>query len=213
MYRYGEDINVLLIEDNQGDARLIFETLKSVEHINISIDHIKYLKEGINTLGKKKYDIVLLDLALPDSHGLDTFYSLKRAYNNIPVIVLTGHDDELNAIKAVKAGAQDYLPKNQFLEGILVRSIFYAIERHRLLMKLQNKALMDDLTGVFNRRGFFRQSEDLFLKEENLGQEYILIYVDLDKLKHINDSYGHDAGDDAIIHTATILKETFRVQI
>ena len=130
-------IKGLLIEDNPGDVRLIQEMLKNQqksanETIDIDLDIVGTLLDGLNKLNDKLYDVILLDLTLPDSQGLDTFEAVQEKANQIPVIVLSGLDDKTVAIQAVHDGAQDYLVKGHVDEDLLIRAIGYAIERKRV---------------------------------------------------------------------------------
>lgn len=128
-------VRILLIEDNPGDARLIKEYLGEVTGIIFELDLAASLSEGLEHLDGK--DAILLDLALPDSTGLDTFKKIHSLSPAIPIIVLTGTDDDALALKAVHEGAQDYLVKGQVSSQLLGRSIRYAIERKRISEELE----------------------------------------------------------------------------
>ncbi len=124
-------IKILLIEDNPGDARLIKEYLSDLKNIDHTLQIADRLQKGIEILENEFIDVVLLDLKLPDSEGLTGVESIFNVAPNIPVIVLTGLNDETTAINAVKMGAQDYLVKDKVESELLLRSIRYAIERKR----------------------------------------------------------------------------------
>lgn len=124
-------IKILLIEDNPGDARLIQEYLSDLKDLKYTVNTAEKLKEGINILENEFIDVVLLDLNLPDSKGLTGVQQIFSVAPNIPVIVLTGLNDETTAINAVKMGAQDYLVKDKVESELLIRSIRYSIERKR----------------------------------------------------------------------------------
>ena len=128
---------VLLIEDNPGDARLIKEMLRDARRNSFQLEHADNLTLGLERLQKLSIDVVLLDLSLPDTRGIDTFTSLHAKSTDLPVIVLTGLDDEVIAVQAIKEGAQDYLVKGQIDSILLEHSISYAIERHRILEELK----------------------------------------------------------------------------
>jgi signal transduction histidine kinase len=127
-------LRALLIEDNPGDARLIREMLREAGagHAAVDLAHVDRLAGGIEHLAKVGADVVLLDLSLPDSSGLDTFLALHEAAPQVPIVVLSGLDDESLAIHAVQVGAQDYLVKGQVDGGTILRALRYAIERQRL---------------------------------------------------------------------------------
>jgi PAS domain S-box-containing protein len=130
-------LQVLLIEDNPGDVRLIREMVAQTETRDIGIESAESLSAGLDHLTTGGFDVVLLDLGLPDSQGLATLGRLYARVPDIPIVVLTGHGDEAIAIEAVKQGAQDYLVKGEVDEKLLVRSIHYAVERRRLLAELE----------------------------------------------------------------------------
>jgi len=122
-------LNVLLVEDNPGDARLIEEILIETAGASFDLECTERLSEGLARLASSDVDVVLLDLSLPDSQGLDTFARVYEEAPQIPIVVLSGVDDEALAIQAVREGAQDYLVKGMADTDILVRSIRYAVER------------------------------------------------------------------------------------
>ncbi len=124
-------IKVLLIEDNPGDARLIRELLAEEKGGSLRLEHVDRLSAGIERLTNGKVDIVILDLGLPDSQGLDTFIKVHNSVPQIPIVILSGLTDEALAAKAVREGAQDYLTKGYVDSNLLGRSLRYAIERKR----------------------------------------------------------------------------------
>jgi two-component sensor histidine kinase/CheY-like chemotaxis protein len=123
------EINVLLIEDNRADAALIREMLNESPKLNFKIHTALRLNEGLEKLKKEHTDIILLDLNLPDSHGLETFKKANNEVSEIPIVILSAYNDEDTAIDAVKGEAQDYLLKGNVDSNLLSRSISYAIER------------------------------------------------------------------------------------
>ncbi len=131
-------IRVLLIEDDQADAFLIQELLaesaagKKGEGVNADICRAERLADGIRQAMKGEFDIIISDLGLPDSQGLTTVKKLASVVRHIPILVMTGLDDQRLGFEAVNAGAQDYLVKGQVSGEMLVRSIRYAIERKRI---------------------------------------------------------------------------------
>ena len=124
-------IHVLLLEDNPGDVRLFREFLHEDGLAQIELDQVERLKTGLEHLAQGKPDVILLDLGLPDSQGLETFAKVYAQAPEVPIVVLTGLNDTEQAVEAVTAGAQDYLVKGDFSGGLLVRAIRYAIERKR----------------------------------------------------------------------------------
>jgi len=127
----GKNIKVLLVEDNPGDVFLLQEFLKEVTTVVVDLMPVESLSEALNYLAKELFDVILLDLSLPDSQGLETFVIAHHEAKATPIIVLTGINDETLAIRAMQEGAQDYLVKGQVTGDLLVRSMRYAIERQR----------------------------------------------------------------------------------
>ncbi len=126
-----ELINVLLIEDNPGDTRLIRELFREVKGMTISFQCADRLSIGLERLAEGKADVILLDLSLPDSKGFATFSAVHAQAKAVPVIVLTGFDDEELAMNAVRHGAQDYIAKGAVNAQSLMRSVRFAVERSR----------------------------------------------------------------------------------
>ncbi|MBX9690311.1 MAG: response regulator [Candidatus Obscuribacterales bacterium] len=124
-------LKILLIEDSAADAKLLRTMLKGSEKVQFELEHVSRLQKGIELLQAGYFDLVLLDLSLPDAQGLDTFRRLHTIHPELPIIVLTGLNDESAAVETVQAGAQDYLIKGQVEADALSRSIIYAFERNK----------------------------------------------------------------------------------
>jgi len=125
-------IRILLVEDNPGDARLLREFLRESASLSFELTHVDRLADARARMEAEGADVILLDLSLPDAHGLDSVTRTLEFAPHVPIVVLTGLDDESAALAAVHAGAQDYLVKGQVESGVLTRSIRYACERKRL---------------------------------------------------------------------------------
>lgn len=126
-------LQILLVEDNPGDARLIREILNEAPGLRFEMTVVDRLSKALELLQGRLFDIILLDLSLPDSQGLDTFHTLYAQVPEVPIVVLTGLADETAAVRAVEAGSQDYLVKGRFDSELLARSIRYALVRHQKL--------------------------------------------------------------------------------
>lgn len=207
---FDKTIKILLFEDNLGDARLFAETIKEIPSQCYEIIHVNSLSEGLTALGNKTADIILLDLGLPDSQHLDTLIKLRSQVLGVPIVILTGNDDEEIALRAVQQGAQDYLVKQKINADVLSRVICYSIERQKLQDELRSLALIDDLTGLYNRRGFFTLAEHHLKLAERMHKNFYLIFSDIDNLKKINDDFGHLHGDLFLKKAAEILRYSFR---
>lgn len=132
-----EIIRVLLIENNPEDAQLIREMLAKARGARFDLECADRLSTGMKRLARGGIDVVLLDLSLPDSRGLNTFHRLYAQIPQAPIIVLSVPEDEELAVNAVRKGAQDYLVKGQVDSNLLLRAVRYAIERRRMLAELE----------------------------------------------------------------------------
>jgi phosphoserine phosphatase RsbU/P len=136
-----ERIRILLIEDDPDDVWVMRNLLGDRWDGPFELVHVELLSAGVERCAEGRFDVVLLDLSLPDSQGLETFFTIHAHAGDVPIVVLSGYNDEATAIKAVQAGAQDYLVKGQVDDNMLVRSVRYAIERSR--RRLAEEALRD----------------------------------------------------------------------
>ena len=123
---------ILIIEDNFKDVRLIQEMLKEIPSFSFEFKHVERLDEGLKSIENDKFDVLLLDLNLPDSTGIETFIESYKHAPHLPIVILSGAADEEAAVDAVHEGAQDYLMKGEVDGKLLARSIFYAIERKQI---------------------------------------------------------------------------------
>jgi PAS domain S-box-containing protein len=130
-------VRVLVVEDNPGDARLLRAMLKSGTATPFAIEHVDCLGAALEKLRLDGLDILLLDLSLPDSHGIETFEKVYATAPHVPILILTGLDDENTAVRAVNQGAQDFLVKGKFDGPALVRAMRHSLERKRILEALR----------------------------------------------------------------------------
>src|SRR4051812_34566083 len=127
-----QKISALLVEDNPSDLLLMKEYLGELPRLDFKLHEAGRLSQALDSLHSQTFDVVLLDLGMPDSQGLDTLAAVRAQAPYTPVLVLTGQDDEAVGLKALQAGAQDFLVKNQIQPTILGRAIRYAIERSQM---------------------------------------------------------------------------------
>lgn len=210
-------IRVLLIEDDPSYAKLVTSYLLKNEFVQFDIEQASSLKEFKEKLAGVKPEIILSDLGLPESSGLQTFRKVIALAGDIPVVVLTGVDDAQTGIDAVGLGAQDYLFKTSAKGDLIAHSLMHAIERNRLRVelkiaseKLEKLAVTDPLTGLLNRRGF----EQVLVREtafkKRYGSDFYIVMIDLDDFKNINERFGHSAGDLTLQEISNHIKATIR---
>jgi diguanylate cyclase (GGDEF)-like protein len=200
---------VLLIEDNPGDARLIREMLAEHPQAPFRLDCADRLSRALEMLAAGEVRLILLDLSLPDSHGLDTFAKVYAHSPKVPIIVLTGNDDQTVALSAVKTGAQDYLVKGRLDPELLVRSMHYSIERKRYQEELEHQANYDSLTGLPNRALLRDRLRQAVFAQRDL-RSMAVVFIDLDHFKFVNDSLGHSTGDQLLKRVAERLRSVVR---
>ena len=200
---------VLLIEDNPGDTRLIREMLNDGSQVLFRLECVDRLSHGLEYLATQSTGLILLDLSLPDSSGVDTFLKVFAHSPKVPIIVLTGNDDHTIALLAVKTGAQDYLIKGRLDRDLLLRSMQYSIERKRYQEQIEFHANYDALTGLPNRNLLHDR-----LKQSVFAQRYVrsigVVFLDIDHFKFVNDSLGHNTGDKLLRCVAERLTEALR---
>jgi len=186
--------HVLLVEDNPGDARLVQELLSETGS-QFELFHVVTLTDARQHLMAEGVDCVLLDLSLPDASRLEAPMQLRAAAPDVPIVILSGLQDELLAIKAVQEGAQDYLVKGRVDGAAIGRSIRYAAERKSLEMQMAHKAMHDALTGLPNRTLFHDRLKHAVMRAKRHQSMLGVMFIDLDGFKPINDGLGHDVGD------------------
>ncbi len=206
------EIRVLYIEDDQADQYIVRRILRRSEELRIELFTEVFLSDGLERLTSESFDVVVLDLDLPDS----SYWSPERALRlmlllvpETPVIVVSNTREKSVQLKLIEQGAQDFLPKSE-LEDRLLRTIEFAIVRARRILELRQAAMHDDLTGLYNRRGF-RVMWNYQRKVAGRQRKRLsVICADVDGLKQINDTHGHLEGNEALQAVAEILDANTR---
>lgn len=194
-------IQVLMCDDDPADRALVRQLLKMVPSPQFELLEVEDGCGLVEALISGKVDAVLLDVQLPGRSGLEWLRELK-SLGIAPVIMATGHGDEMVAVEAMKSGAYDYLPKVQFSANSLSRTIINVMERWTLegqvkayRKELEAMAMTDPLTGILNRRSLMDAMRSLVEEFLRSGTPLSLIMLDVDHFKGVNDTYGHDVGD------------------
>ena len=212
-----EPIKILLVEDDLFYEDYLSEIFAEETEISYELNHVVRIKDCVEHLEQDNFDVILIDLNLPDCTGLDTIYEIESQDSNTPIIVLTEQDDNELASQALQSGAQDYLVKGQIDRSTLERSIRYAIERNRLLEQLEESkrlqrhlAYHDALTILPNRHLLHDRLQQALAQSKRSGKLAALLFLDLDGFKRINDTLGHGIGDLLLKSVAKRLKTTVR---
>lgn len=198
--------SVLLIEDDVVDHIIISRGLKQYKETEFICMHARQIADVAPLLESNDFDIIISDMDLPDSRGLDTIHSLKDIVGRTPFIVLSGSEDETLATESVQVGAQDFIPKRYIEDtGLIVRSMAHAIERNQLRVGLEKTrdqasflAHYDQITKLPNRVLFLERLNYSIRYAARSKEKVSLCFVDLDGFKTINDTIGHDAGDEVL---------------
>lgn len=164
-------LQILLVEDNPDDAELLQEVIADAKETSCSLVHVESLKDAHDCLSKNHFDVILLDLSLPDKQGLDTVTQTYCLAPDLPIVVLTGFNDQVMALEALRQGAQDYLVKGKIDHNLLFRSINHAIERAQTLKRLrQSEEQLQRLNEELERR-VDQQTDQLRQKNQFLESE------------------------------------------
>jgi len=191
---------ILLVEDSSPDAELVRAMLARAA--GYEVVHVTRLDAAVGIVAEKPPSCVLLDLTLPDADGLEGLRLIREAAQDVPIILLTGRQDERLGIQAVQSGAQDYLVKGKVDDDLLVRSIRYAVERKRIESHLVEAALHDALTGLPNRALLLDRIMHALNRSARDLSTVAVLFLDVNDFKLINDTLGHAAGDELLVAVA-----------
>ena len=205
-----EQIQILLVESNPGDARRLAQMLRAGGAAKFRLRCAHKLGQAKRHLQNGRADVALVDLSLPDAQGLDVLVEAQRTAPSVPFIALSGAADDSLAAQVLQLGAQDFLVKSEISPSQLARALSFAIARQQAHVHLRSLSLMDELTGLHNRRGFVNLAEQHLKLTSRQGVRSTLIFIDVDNLKYINDNFGHREGDYALQQVAALLRECFR---
>jgi len=188
-------IEILIIEDDSEDSLIIRELLGESGETEFSVTCSPRLGEALPKIESRRFDAILLDPGLPDANGLEAIPRIRKAAPDVPLVVLTGHSDAAFADQALAAGAQDYLIKGRINGESLVHALRYAVARQGSERGLRDLAHRDSLTDLPNRRLFLDRLEQELVRARRYRHSLGLLFLDIDRLKMVNDTFGHDVGD------------------
>jgi len=188
-------INILLVEDNPADRRLVAERLGNNRKNQFHLVYAERISEATQALAKNNISVILLDLQLPDCRDLESLTKVHAAAPGVPIVVLSEIEDETLALRALQLGAQDFLVKWHTNEHLLVRAVQYALERKQVEEHLYHLAHHDALTGLPNRKYFYDQFKQALAMARRNNRLLAVMFLDLGDFKQINDRLGHHCGD------------------
>ncbi len=201
--------NRILVVDDAKDTQMLLEfDLSAAGYIVNCCDNGQ---SAIDTLETLQVDLILLDMYMPGLSGLETLRQLKNesATNTIPVIMLSASTDEDEVVAALELGAGDYVSK-PYVAKILLARMRTAIRLKEKTDQLEHLAKTDFLTGINNRGSFYELTNNAISLANRVGQPIVIAMLDIDLFKHVNDNYGHDAGDQVLRCFSQVMTEVFR---
>lgn len=207
-----ETFKIVLLCHDRATARLIGEALSGADAHwgRFHLETVDRAAAVAPRLAKGDAAAVLVELSHREGAGLGTVSSLREETPAMPVLVVVPASDRGRGVEALRAGADDYLPKDQLDASVLARALRYAIDRRRLQTSLQQMTMIDDLSGLYNRRGFFKFGDQQLKLIRRMGKRAMVLAADVQTLREINETFGHAAGDTAIADAAALLRRTFR---
>lgn len=201
---------ILLVDDHDGDALILQEFLRRDDIHREKIFRVPTVHEAEKLLEQQKFDLIISDLTLPDARSTDAVKRLLRIAPMTPLIIVSSQQDEDLAAQSFQLGAQSFILKNELNEAMLRRAIKYALKRKEAEIRMTQIALSDPLTGLPNRRAF-RESLSQARQYARAGASQLaLMYIDLDGFKQVNDTMGHEAGDQLLKTVGSRLQTTLR---
>ncbi len=202
----GSSYKILIVDDKKSVSNLIVSLFSKYGH---SCETAKDGTEALEKIKKNVFDSAVVDIVMPHMNGITLTKELVNLHPDLPIMVMTGHADEHSAESAFAAGAREFIKKPFSIDEFILR--FDKMMRDRkgeeTLLAL---FLTDELTDLYNRRRFFVLAEQCLKVAIRAKKRSLLLYIDMDDLKWINDHFGHNEGDQALIALAGIFKNTFR---
>lgn len=199
-------VRILLVEDDEDDSILARDLLSEIPGTPFALEWVATFDAALDAISRQDHDLYLIDYRLGERSGLELLRSTVEEGCTAPVIILTGQGDRQVDVAVMKAGATDFLVKGRIDAQLLERSIRYALERARLLDALREQAIRDELTGLHNRREMDRLLREEVNRFRRFGHPASLVIFDVDGFKAVNDTFGHQAGDDVLRWIAQLLR-------
>ena len=199
---------ILVVDDSVDVQQQVNEMLSQVGY---NVMTCSSGKDALELLDTERFDLVLLDINMPDLNGYEVCLRIRQkfALDDLPIVFLTNREDSDSIAKGFHSGASDFVSKTAVPEILLAR-VNVHIRLARTLRYLRDISLTDDLTGAYNRRHAMYSLREWFARSTRYGSHFSLIYFDLNGLKQINDSYGHQAGDLLLRAVVNAVKKLLR---
>jgi diguanylate cyclase (GGDEF)-like protein len=216
---------LLLIEDDESFSENLKRRLQRESHGPLEVRQAATLRQALKILSEKNFHIILLDINLPDSKGIETYVKVQGFSRGAPIVILTGWDDNELAMEAVRRGAEDYLIKNEVEGKFISRVLLHAMERSRIKrelgllsrrlresnLRLEKMTILDPLTELLNRRGFQQALTREVQWSRRHQTDLLAMLIDIDHFKESNDVLGYAVGDILLREVANTLRKTVRM--
>ena len=203
-------LKLLHVEDDDGDAKFVERALAREFSCDCILTRVRCMREAIEQLRESPFDAILLDLGLQDIRGISGVRAIRDESPDLPIVVLTGTDNNEMALSAVRNGAQEYLVKDHSNSRAMGLAVLSSIERKAYERSLFRAANHDELTGLPNRRMFLEYLKRCLIRASVWKRTEAILFLDLNGFKRVNDTLGHDAGDLVLEQCATRLKLSLR---
>jgi diguanylate cyclase (GGDEF)-like protein len=197
---------ILVVDDEEPTRKLIVDLLSQKGHQCLTANNGR---EALDKMMETRVDALIIDVVMPEMDGITLAEELSKDYKNLPVMIMTGHANENSAETAFTSGAREFIKKPFSISEFLIR-LDKMMRDHRGEEELLALSLLDELTGLYNRRRFLVLTEQYLKQSARTKKKLLLLFIDMDNLKWINDHHGHNEGDQALKDFANILKKTFR---
>jgi len=198
----GHKLSIAIVDD---DEELLGAVQASLAHIGCDCEAFTRAETALRRIENASFDAVVTDVVLPGMGGLELVREVKRLRPELCVIVMTGFVDDFSYDNALASGASDFIKKPFTVHELVMR-----VKHVKMQERMRVLSITDELTDLPNRRGFFAFAERQLKMANRTGRNLVLLFADLDHLKKINDTWGHKAGDEALVAAAEIFRQTFR---
>ncbi len=208
----GQRLKILMLEHNPSFVRLMKRALSQAHAGNVAVVDVSSIEEAKAHLKEEHFDVLVLDLLSSQTNGdpLGAFDHLHRLYPSIPIVVLSGEDNDELSLQAMRRGAQDYLIKDKVTGQLLVRSLRYAIERQHMLDVMRRLAMLDEVTGLYNRNGFLTLVNQQMQLSRRTERKFVMLLIDLQLPPQTKGEKGRELKARLLTQLADLLRNTFR---
>ncbi len=203
-------ISVLVVSGSGSDFALLADAMREASGGPIKVTHAQSLEQVAELTARRSYDVILFDCPAAGVDCPTSLFRLRQCAPRTPIVALGKLEDEERALGAVRAGAQDFLERNKVSGVTMMRALRFAVERHRGLVALEALTCLDELTGLYNRRGLLTAGSQTVRLAHRRATGLWVLFADVDDLQAINERHGRAAGDEVLAEVGMVLRASFR---